>query len=138
MTGQPYPEADFTSAYSELGFGGLHYTADDPYDPHEDGLSSMVGFDELNGWSQSGTMRMIRKGDWKLIIDMQGTGQLYHLADDPVELVNLYDQPEYAAVQQELLTDLIVWMLRVQDPLPHPRRRYQFKTPPHGYWTTGK
>ncbi len=135
LTGQPYPVADFASAYAELGFGGLHYTANDSYDPREDGLSPTVGFDELNGWSQSGTLRMVRKGDWKLIIDMQGTGQLYHLADDPVELVNLYGQAEYAAIQQELLTDLVVWMLRVQDPLPYPRRRYKFKAPPHGYWT---
>ncbi len=88
--------------------------------------------------SEFRTMRMIRKGGWKLIIDMQGEGQLYHLADDPVELVNLYDQPEYATVQQALLTDLVVWMLRVQDPLPHPRRRYKFKPPPHGYWTSGE
>ncbi len=138
LTGQPYPEADFASAYSEQGFGGLHYTADDPYDPQEDGISAMVGFDELNGWSQSGTMRMVRKGDWKLIMDMQGAGQLYNLADDPVELVNLYGKPECLAIQQELLADLVVWLLRVQDPLPHPRRRYKFKTPPHGYWTTGK
>lgn len=138
LTGQPYPEAEFASAYAEHGFGGLHYTADDPYDPHDDGLSPVVAFDELNGWSQSGTMRMLRKGDWKLIIDMQGAGQLYHLSDDPVELVNLYDQPEYAAIQQELMTDLVVWLLRVQDPLPYPRRRYQFKAPKHGYWTTGE
>ncbi len=136
LTGQPYPKAEFRSAYAEHGFAGLHYTADDPYDPREDGIMAAVGFDELNGWSQSGTLRMVRKEDWKLIIDMQGAGQLYHLSEDPVELVNLYDHPEHAAVQQELMTELVIWLLRVQDPLPYPRRRYTFKAPPHGYWTT--
>lgn len=132
---QPYPESEFRSAYAEHGFGGLHYTAEDTFDPSKDGTFPGVAFDELNGWTQSGTMRMVRKGDWKLIIDMQGAGQLYHLPSDPVELENLYDRPEYASVQQELLTELVIWMLRVQDPLPYPRRRYQFKAPAHGYWT---
>jgi arylsulfatase A-like enzyme len=138
LTGNPYPEAEFTSSYVEHGFGGLHYTASDSFDPTEDGLVPGAAFDELNGWSQSGAMRMVRKGEWKLLIDMQGEGQLYHLTEDPVELVNLYDQPECAAVQQDLMTELVIWMLRVQDPLPYPRRRYKFKAPPHGYWSQAK
>lgn len=135
LTGKSYPHAEFASSYVEHGFGGLHYSAHETFDPTEDGLVPGVAFDELNGWSQSGSMRMVRKGDWKLLIDMQGEGQLYHLTDDPVELVNLYDQPQHAAVQQELMTELVIWMLRTQDPLPYPRRRYKFKVPPHGYWT---
>ena len=49
---------------------------------------------------------MIRRGDWKLIFDMQGNGQLYHLSEDPVELNNLYNRPQYATIQQELLAEL--------------------------------
>jgi arylsulfatase A-like enzyme len=138
LTGESYPQEEFESTYIEHGFGGLHYTATDPYDPAQDGLVPGTAFDELNGWSQSGSLRAVRKGDWKLLVDMQGAGQLYHLAVDPVELNNLYDQPAYAAVQQELMTELVVWMLRVQDPLPYPRRRYHFKAPEHGYWTPHK
>lgn len=45
---------------------------DDPYT--QDGTLSKgkTQFDELNTWTQSGTMRMVRKGDWKLVYDMQG------------------------------------------------------------------
>ena len=54
-------------------------------------------FDELNTVTQSGHMRMVRKGDWKLIVDMAGAGQLYNLADDPAELANLYGLPDVAS-----------------------------------------
>ena len=135
LTGEEYPEEEFDSAYAEHGFGGLHYTADDDYDAHADGLSPAIGFDELNGWSQSGTVRAVRKGDWKLIFDMQEHGQLYNLAEDPVELNNLFDQPDYADVQSEMLTKLLGWTLRVQDPLPHPRRRYKYKSDRQNYWS---
>ena len=86
LLGEDYPREEFESIYAEHGFGGLHYTVDDDFDPTEDGLMPELGFDELNGWSQSGTMRMIRRGDWKLVFDMQGIGQLYNLHDDPYEL----------------------------------------------------
>ena len=78
-------------------------------------------------------MRMLRKGDWKLIFDMQGKGQLYNLTKDPVELNNLYDNRDTAEIKQQLLADLLAWTLRVQDPLPLPRRRYIMKTDPHNY-----
>jgi len=135
LTGKEYPLEEFDSAYAEHGFGGLHYTADDDYDVHEDGLSRVIGFDELNGWTQSGTMRAIRSGDWKLIFDMQEHGQLYNLAEDPVELNNLFDQPDHADVQSKMLAKLLGWTLRAQDPLPHPRRRYQFNSDKRNYWS---
>lgn len=46
---------------------------------------------------------------------------------DPAELVNLYNQPEHAAIQMELLQDMMAWALRTQDPLPPPRKRYVVK-----------
>ena len=100
LTGADWPREEFASAYAEQGFGGLHYTADDDFDPCEDGLNATVSFDELNGWSQSGNLRMLRRDDWKLLFDMQGRGQLYNLAQDPVELNNLYGDPAYAAIQE--------------------------------------
>ncbi|MEM7365237.1 MAG: sulfatase, partial [Pseudomonadota bacterium] len=135
LTGADYPADEFDSAYIEQGFGGLHYTANDDYDRNADGLSEYIGFDELNGVSQSGTMRALRHGEWKLIFDMQEHGQLYNLADDPVELNNLFGQPACADIQSTLLTKLMGWTLRVQDPLPHPRRRYRFKSDQRNYWS---
>ncbi len=114
----------------------MHYTADDKLDPRREGaLSRAISYDELNSWSQSGTMRMLRKDEWKLIFDMQGAGQLYNLTKDPVELKNLYNEPEYAEIKQELMADLMAWTLRTQDPLPLPRTRYIMKTDPHNYWS---
>ena len=135
LTGQDWPREEFASAYAEQGFGGLHYTADDDFDPQQDGFHPAISFDELNGWTQSGNMRMLRRGDWKLLFDMQGRGQLYNLAQDPVELHDRYDDPTCAAIRSELLAGLLAWTLRAQDPLPHPRRRYRFKSDPRNYWS---
>jgi len=135
LTGAEYPESEFVSAYSEHGFGGLPYTDNEPLDPADDGLIAGRGYDCLNSWTQSGTMRMVRKGDWKLIADVLGNGQLYNLAEDPVELHDLFGRSEYAAKQHELLADLLTWVLRVHDPLPLPRTRYVMKRDPRNYWT---
>jgi hypothetical protein len=39
-----------------------------------------------------------------------------------------HGQPEVAAIQAALVEELLTWMLRVQDPLPLPRRRCVIKT----------
>ena len=135
LSGQEYPDEEFASIYVEHGFGGLHYTPDDNFDPTKDGLTPGVRFDELNGWSQSGKKRMIRRGEWKLVFDMQGNGQLYNLEEDPIELFNLFGTPACVQIERQLLADLLAWTLRVQDPLPYPRIRYQFKRDSRNYWT---
>jgi len=143
LTGADYPAEEFRSACVEHGFGGLYYTSDEPLDPREDGLTpSHDGqpgdYDCLNSWTQSGTMRMVRKDDWKLIYDMQGEGQLYDLSRDPSELENLYSHPEAAEKRAELLEEMLTWLLRIQDPLPLPRRRYVMKRDSRSYWTPYK
>jgi arylsulfatase A-like enzyme len=136
LTGRKYPVAEFSSAYIEHGFGGLHYTAEDSLDPFAEGaLNDGCSYDCLNSWTQSGQMRMVRKDRWKLVFDMQGNGQLYNLAEDPAELHNVFGQKAYRAVRTMLLEELLIWMLRVQDPLPLPRRRYIMKNDPRNYWT---
>jgi arylsulfatase A-like enzyme len=135
LAGRDYPKDEFAGVYAEHGFGGLHYTARDTLDPAKEGaLNDSCSFDCLNSWSQSGTMRMLRKGDWKLIFDMQGKGQLYNLRKDPAELNNLYGKPLAAGIQQRMMADLLAWTLRAQDPLPLPRARYVMKTDPRNYW----
>ena len=129
LTGKPYDEDRFRSAYAEQGIGGAHVTEGDDYDPTQDGFTPATGdawgdFDELNTVTQSGHMRMVRKGDWKLIVDMDGVGQLYHLTDDPAELTDLHDQPAVRAVQTDMLEELLMWTLRVNDTLPTPGPRY--------------
>ncbi|NOX97132.1 MAG: sulfatase-like hydrolase/transferase, partial [Nitrospirae bacterium] len=128
LTGRGYPEEEFSSAYAEHGFGGLNYDEKDDLDPLKEGALQPDGaFDCLNSWTQSGIMRMVRRGDWKLTYDKEGKGELYNLKDDPVELNNLYGQPELIKTEKSLLEELLTWLLRVQDPLPLPRRRYIMK-----------
>ncbi len=140
LTGQPAPE--FPSVYAEHGFGGLPYDGTEPLDPTKDGFRPSAsgrwgGYDELNSWTQSGTMRMVRRGDWKLQLDVLGRGQLYNLREDSAELRNRYGEPAVADVQRELLAELAVWQMRVADPLPLPGewqgRRYVPKRAPHNY-----
>ena len=74
-------------------------------------------------------MRMLRKGDWKLVYDMDGNGELYNLSEDPVELNNLFGKREVSDIERDMLRDLLAWTIRMQDPLPFPRNRYVFKKP---------
>lgn len=43
---------------------------------------------------------------------------------DPYEINNLFGNPKLIDKQSELLTKLLAWELRLQDPLPLPRHRY--------------
>jgi arylsulfatase A-like enzyme len=135
LTGGDSPPEEFASVYGEQGMGGLHFENEtEVIDPAVDGLNREVGFDCLNSRSQSGTMRTLRKGRWKLDFDMQGRGQLYDLEADPLELRNLYGSAGTAAVEREMLAELLAWSLRAQDPLPYPNLRYRIKTDPRGWW----
>lgn len=138
LSGDEYPIREFESIYGEQGFGGLHYDKD--YDfSFEEALirfPCIKIFDELNGCTQSGWMRMIRKGEWKLVIDMQGNGQLYKLDTDPMEIDNLYYKPEYRDIKGDMLEELVVWMLRMQDPLPGgDTSKYRMRRNPRNYWS---
>jgi arylsulfatase A-like enzyme len=136
LTGADYPREEFASVYAEQGVGGLHYTDEDVLDARP-GLyvgPTYRAFDELNACTQSGTMRMVHRGDWKLVLDMQGRGQLYNLAGDPRELENLFGDPASVEVQGEMLRKLAAWMMRAQDPLPVPEQGYARKTDPRNYW----
>jgi arylsulfatase A-like enzyme len=122
LKGEPYPAGEFESVYAEVGFGGINYDASDRIDPEWGHFPSPPGaiptFDELNPVTQSGNMKMIRKGDWKLTFDMVGNAELYNIRRDPYELTNLYHSREHSSVKAELTTDLLRWVIRTQDDLP--------------------
>ncbi len=140
LTGQSYPEDEFQSVYAEQGMGGLYYGWNEELDPRDDGRQESSdgqkwgGYDCLNSWTQSGQMRMVRKGDWKLVYDMMGNGQLHNLVDDPSEIRNLFGTPDHSEKENELLKELLAWTLRTQDSLPKPRHRYVLKEDPRNYW----
>ena len=135
-TGGTYPEREFSSITVQRGFGGEAVPLDSTLTFAEEGAlteGKVASFDELNTWTQSGTSRMVRKGDWKLIIDSYGSGELYNLEKDPSELENLFYARKYREVRDDLMIELLTWELRLQDPLPVPSRRYHFRTNEYNY-----
>lgn len=132
LQGKEYPKEEFRSIYSEAGLGGLYYDASDHIgftatEPpgrakkeSEQGKDSFRngGFDELNKVNLSGLQKMVCWGDWKLIYDSMGYGQLYQITKDPCELNNLFNEPRSAAEQARLMAELCMWCIRCQDSLP--------------------
>ena len=120
---------EFDDVYAERGFGGLTYGAHEhpplhfPYEGRT--------FDELNTVTQSGRSRMLRRGDLKLVVHSDGSGELYDLAADPTEVHDLFDDPDHATDRADLLWRLTQWMLRAQDELP--TGAYTAKRAPHNW-----
>ena len=136
LKGEDYPCEEFSSIVVEQGYGGEDFTLEEPLTFEESGScrTDVEGsFDGLNPWTQSGSLRMIRKGDWKLVMDNNGRGELYNLKADPSEINNLFDNKKNLSEQVDLLKDMITWNIRLQDPLPIPRSRYPFKQNPYNY-----
>ena len=136
LAGENVPEKEFEIAYSENGFGGLYWTEEDELDIAIEGASNpqITRFDELNSWTQSGQVRMVRKGDYKIQLDMMGNGYLYNLKQDPLEVDNLWNNKSYTAVKADMMSALAMMMMRACDTLPSPKNRYRVKVHPKGYW----
>lgn len=135
LTGKEYPKKEFAAAYGEQGYGGLFFNDSDTLDPKEEGcVRPGIMWDELNTWDQCGSLRMLRKDNWKLEYDMMGKGGLYNLTDDPSEINNLWDDPKCAAVKSEMIAEALKRAIRYQDDIPYPRRRYHFKRDKRNYY----
>lgn len=83
------------------------------------------------------TQRGVRtKDNWKLIkyfVNGENTAQLFDLNDDPWEINNLFDQPEYQAKQAELQSLLMQNMVEMEDQFLEPKIQVQydgFDSPP--------
>lgn len=118
----------FQSAYAEHGLGGARFTAEE-MEAMQDPSAPPPGctFDCLNNMTQSGVTRMVRKGEWKLIADETGRQQLYDVVADPAELNNRIEDPDLQETRLALQSELLTWVLRMQDPLPEPRGKYRYK-----------
>lgn len=64
---------------------------------------------EGNPISMAGRFRMARTLDWKYVQYQGRDGELYDLKQDPNELHNLYNNPEYKEVQYYLKSQLDEW-----------------------------
>ena len=62
---------------------------------------------------QAKFMTMVRTQDWKMVHFLdEPWGQLFDLKKDPSEVENLWNQPEHAEKQNELLAILREWRIR--------------------------
>lgn len=136
LTGRPYPKEEFASVYAENGTGGLYFDETDDLSFDHMRLKRPVNdtFNELNSYSQAGSLKMVRKGDWKLLSDMMGSGQLYNLRSDPAEVRNLFGISKYADVQAEMVQELLTWTIRTEDSLP--TNRYIHKWPERNWYAS--
>lgn len=63
------------------------------------------------------SQRMLRTREWKLIWNLTDVDELYHLTDDPYELVNLTDHPGYQDVKADLMRQLKAQLDAWEDPI---------------------
>lgn len=135
LTGNHYPDDEFTSAYVEQGIGGLPYTPSDVGQPLPGlgGADGWSNFDELNEVTMSGQLRAVSCDEWKLVSDVLGENRLYHLPTDPGEMRDLSGQTRHTEVHARLLRELNAWMIRAEDPLPVPAEGYPRKRDPRNY-----
>lgn len=67
-------------------------------------------------------------GDWKLVYDMMGYGQMYNLREDPCQLKDFFNKPAFSKEQAALMAELAMWIIRVQDSLPTGPQNAKYKT----------
>ena len=135
LDGSDSHREEFAVAYAETGFSGLYWNERDGLNQKAEGaINPGCTYDCLNTWTQSGQVRMARKGKFKIQADMMGIGYLYDLENDPFEVDNLWDDPAHLATKADMLATLLAETLKANDPLPAPRNRYRTKIHPKGYW----
>ncbi len=119
LQGQSGAETALDSIYAELGIGGRSY-AEDEYPPLHFAYAG-PHLDELNSFTQSGLLKMVRRGPYKLLYSEDGRGELYQVEQDPAELHDLWNEPGYAEIRAELTLEMLRWMLHTEDGLPTAR-----------------
>jgi arylsulfatase A-like enzyme len=115
LTSRKHEHGPREYVYSEYGIPGKPYNRDKleqlklDYKEHPIFFSDPKIPWEANPVALAGRFRMIRSKDWKLVEEENGTSELYDLQNDPNELVNLYDDPDFKDIQQKMLADLRIW-----------------------------
>ena len=80
---------------------------------------AFFGSYDQHHYNPKANLRMIRTADWKLVRNLApgGSDELYHLAADPGELVDLIADPRHKATRDTLAARLDVWRKRRNDPI---------------------
>jgi len=123
LRGEPYPEDEFSSIYVEQGTGGRR-VRDVEFTHRSCVIRNRAGgrdtFQELNLVTQSGNIKMLRKGDLKLVFDWEKSPELYNIIEDPAERHNLFEDPRYKKTGLEMLQELFRWTVRTEEQFPWP------------------
>jgi uncharacterized sulfatase len=71
-------------------------------------------------------MRAVRTEEWKLVRYYRATAldRLWNLKSDPGETKNLYNDPQYRAVRDQLQERLTAWMRSIDDPILRDQKKY--------------
>jgi len=72
-------------------------------------------FCERTGLNYNWVQRMIRNSGWKYVFNSAWESELFHLSTDPGEVTNLYTDPDYRNVRNDLHRQLRDWMVRTGD-----------------------
>ena len=84
---------------------------------------SLMGKPKAAVFAEFPTIKMARTKDWKLVhYNKAHHGELYHLAEDPHELVNLYADANHASTRADMEGVLSDWLASSQDPKLAPVR----------------
>jgi uncharacterized sulfatase len=71
---------------------------------------------EHDSWGGFQPVRGVVSGQYKLVINLHHTDELYDMHTDPAEVHNRIDDPAYAAVRDTLHDRLLAWMYTKRDP----------------------
>ena len=77
-------------------------------------IQTAIGTPEIQIMHQA-PWRTIVVNDWKLNLCVSDQCELYNLKDDPHEMNNLYDHPDYQDVVRLLSTKIRSWQFRTRD-----------------------
>ena len=75
---------------------------------------------EHDSWGGFQPVRCLVSGQYKLVINLLHTDELYDLEVDPAEVQNRIDHPDYAQIRDAMHTRLINWMNLKRDPFRGP------------------
>jgi arylsulfatase A-like enzyme len=74
-------------------------------------------YGQFTGHFTDYNQRMIRTREFKYIFNAPEIGELYHIQEDPHEMINLIDHPEYQDIKADLRAMLLAEMHKLNDPL---------------------
>lgn len=113
LRGQAFDPAPFSCAYAEWGRGGRRESEADWERTKSSYLKDQ--FHEGGDFWSSGTLRSIRVGRHKLVVDSDGGCELYDLELDPAETENLAGDPSHGGTVAGLLRALASKVMELQE-----------------------